>query len=279
MSNLAEKIRDELNSAVSNDELELPTLPEVALRIRDAAEDPNVSAQALARVIAEDPGLSGRMIKVANSPMYRAAQSIEDLNMAVSRMGVEFAANLATGIAMQQMFQATSDVVDRKLRHVWNHASAVAGISAVLARNFTRLRPEQASLGGLTHIIGVLPILSWAEDHPDLLSDSMTLDRVIDSIHPTLGTMILQNWGFPDEVALVPAQYTNFDRTAPAADYIDVVMVANLQTLVGSEHPYTQLDWSRIQAFHNLGLDASADSGEVAELEEDIAAARDAFGT
>lgn len=277
MSNLAAKIQDELTSAVDNDELELPTLPEVALRIRDAAEDPNVSANSLAKVISEDPGLAGRMVRVANSPMYRAAQTIEDLNMAISRMGVEFAANLATGIAMQQMFQATSDIIDRKLRQVWTHASNVAGISAVLAKSFTRLRPDQASLAGLTHVIGVLPILHWAEDNPNLLSDSMTLDRVIDSIHPGLGTMILKSWGFPDEVAIVPSAYTDFEREVPAADYADVVMVANLQTLVGTQHPYTQMDWSGIVAFRNLGLDPSSEADDLTDIAEDLAAAKDAF--
>lgn len=277
MSNLAEQIREELTGAVRADQLELPTLPEVALRVRDAAQDPNVSAQSLAKVLAEDPGLSGRMIRFANSPLYRAAQTIDDLNTAISRMGVDFAANLATGIAMQQMFQATSDLIDRKLRQIWAHAGSVAGISAVLARNFSRLRPDQASLAGLIHVIGVLPILAWAEDHPSLLADSMTLDRVIDSVHPGLGTMILRNWEFPDELALVPSQYTNFDRTAPSTDYADVVMVANLQTLVGTQHPYAQLDWGRIQAFSNLGMDPSAESGELQGLEEEMGAARSAF--
>lgn len=277
MSQLAEKIQDELTAAVESDQLDLPTLPEAALRIRDAAQSNNVTAQSLARVIAEDPGLAGRMIKVANSPMYRASRVIEDLPTAVSRMGVEFAASLATGIAMQQMFQATSDVIDRKLRQVWNRASEVAGISGVLAKSFTSLRPDQASLAGLTHVIGVLPILSWAEDHPELLGDSMTLDRVIDSVHPSLGTMILQSWGFPDEIALVPSQYTNFERKAPEADYVDVVMVANLQTLLGSNHPHAQIDWANVHAFYNLGLDPNFESAEIELLEEDIAAAREAF--
>ncbi len=278
MSNLAEKIKNEVTTAVDNDELELPTLPEVALRIRDAAEDADVSAQGLARVITEDAGLAGRMIKVANSPLYRGANSIDDLNTAVSRLGVALAANLAIGMAMEQMFQATSDLVDRKLRQVWSHATEVAGISGLLAKKFTRLRPDQAALAGLTHSIGVLPILAWAEEHANLLGDSMTLDRVIEGIHGALGTMILQSWEFPDEIALVPSHYVAFDRTAPAADYADVVMVANLQTLVGTNHPYTEMDWSEIRAFANLGLDPNPECEQLAELSEDMAAAREAFG-
>ena len=277
MTTLAQQVQDELASAVSKDQLDLPTLPEVALRIRDAAEDDDISVQSLAAVISEDPGLTGRMIKVANSPMYRAANTIEDINTAVSRLGVDFTASLATGMAMAQMFQATSDVIDRKLRTVWSRASEVAGISGVLAKNFTRLRSDQAALAGLTHIIGVLPILSWAEDHPDLVNDSLTLDKVIDSIHGSLGTMILQSWDFPEEIVMVPSQYTEFSRKVAEPDYVDVVMVANLQTLAGTDHPFTHLDWQEIQAFRNLGLDPDMEASQLEDLEEDLAAAKDAF--
>ncbi len=127
MTILAQQVQDELATAVSKDQLDLPTLPEVALRIRDAAEDENISVQSLAAVISEDPGLTGRMIKVAEP------------------------------------------------------------------------------------------------------------------------------------------------------DFVDVVMVANLQTLVGTDHPFTQLDWQEIQAFHNLGLDPDMEASQLEDLEEDLAEAKDAF--
>jgi len=277
MSKLAQIIERQVTNAVADDELDLPTLPEVALRIRDAAESENVSASSLQRVIAEDPGLSGQMIKMANSPMFRATRAIDDLSMALSRLGVEYAANLATGLAMQQMFQATSEVIDRKLRSVWAKATEIAAISGVLAKSFTSLRPDQATLAGLTHSIGVLPILSWAEQHSDLLNDSMTLDRVIDSIHGSLGTMILQSWNFPPELVLVPSHHTDFTRKAEKVDYIDVVTVAVLQNLAGTEHPLTKLDWNEIHSFHNLGLDPDMESNELQELNEEIEEAKTAF--
>lgn len=270
MSNLALQIQQEVSSAVDNDELELPSLPEVALRIREEAENENVSAQSLAGVIGADPGLAARMIRVANSPLFRATRTIEDLNMALSRLGVEYAANLATGFAMQQMFQATSDIIDRKMRSVWSRATEVAAICGVLAKSYTRLRPDQATLAGLTHMIGVLPILAWAEEHPQFLQDSLTLDRVIDSIHGSLGTMILQRWDFPAEIALVPASYTQFDRHNDSVDYIDIVMVSNLQLLSGTDHPHAKIDWSGIQAFANIGLDTDVETGQLNELAEEI---------
>ncbi len=151
MSKLAQIIERQVTHAVADDELGLPTLPEVALRIRDAAESENVSASS--------PVSPGQMIKMANSPMFRASRAIDDLSRALSRLGVEYEANLATRLAMQQMFQTTSEVIDRKLRSVWAKATAIAAISGVLAKSFTSLRPDQATLAGLTLSIGTHTLL------------------------------------------------------------------------------------------------------------------------
>ncbi len=273
MSTVVDAVRDEVTTAISKDQLQLPTLPEVALNIRDAAEREDISANELADVIAGDPSLAARVLKVANSPMYRGAREIETISTAVSRLGIDYTCNLATGLAMQQMFQATSEVIDRKLRAVWAQATQVAAISTVLARNFTKLKGDQAMLAGLTHNIGALPVLTWAEEHDRLLNDSFTLDRVIDEIHGELGGLILRNWKFPAEIAAVPVQHTQYDRDSQQTDYVDVVMVAHLQTYAGTHHPCAQLDWSTIKAFGKLGLDPSIEATDIEDLSQDMQAA------
>ena len=85
MSTLAEKVQRDLMQAIENDELVLPTLPEVALRVREAAEDPDVSIPTLAKVIGNDAALTARIIKVVNSPLLRTNREINDLQMAISR--------------------------------------------------------------------------------------------------------------------------------------------------------------------------------------------------
>ena len=60
MSKLAEKVQEELIQAIDNDELVLPTLPEVALKVREAVEDPNISIPALSKVIGNDAALAAR---------------------------------------------------------------------------------------------------------------------------------------------------------------------------------------------------------------------------
>src|SRR5690606_266843 len=119
---------------------------ETAIRVREVADDPNANIKDLSNVIGHDTALTARIIKVANSPLYRASSTIEDLNMALMRLGMTLTCSLATGLAMEQMFQATSDIVDRRLRDVWKRSTEVAGICAVLCKHRTKLRPDQATL-------------------------------------------------------------------------------------------------------------------------------------
>ena len=272
MSKLAEKVQQELIQAIENDELVLPTLPEVALRVREAAEDPDVGIPQISKVIGNDAALTARIIKVVNSPLLRSNKEITDLQMAVSRLGINYTCNLATGLAMEQMFQATTDVVDRKMREVWNKSTEIAGICHVLCRHYTRLMPDQATLAGLVHQIGVLPILTYAEEHNELLADSISLNHVIEQIHPIIGDKILRTWEFPEPIAIVPSQYLDFTRDSAKVDCVDIVQVATLQSYLGSEHPYTQLDWSKVPAFAKLGLDPQVDM----QADEDLSAAMEA---
>ena len=272
MSQLAQTVQLALMEAIERDALVLPTLPEVALRIREAIEDPEISSHALAKVLSTDTALAARMIKLVNSPLLRASTEITDLSAAVARLGINYTCNLATGLAMEQMFQATTDVVDQKMRQVWAKSTEVAGICHALSRHYTKLPPDQATMAGLMHLIGVLPILTYAEDNPGLLADEHSLELVIEKIHPILGEKILRTWDFPEAIAKVPGAYQDFARQAERADYVDLVQVATLQSYVGTNHPYTQLDWSTVGAFARLGIDPSQSMTD----DEDLSASMDA---
>jgi len=256
MSNLAQTIELELVAAAESDQLDLPTLPEVALRIRDTASNRNVSGAALAGVISEDPALAAQLLRMANSAIFRANRPIDDLQAAIIRMGVEYTANLATGLAMQGMFQSTSELIDRKLRETWKQATDIAAICGVLARSFTDLPADQATLAGLTHSIGVLPILTWAEENDDLIADEQILDRVVESSRGSIGTMILTRWNFPPEMACIPSLLRRYDRKVADTDFVDIVQIAELQSVIGTEHPLNDMEWSTVTAFDRIGLDA-----------------------
>ncbi len=272
MPTIVDTIKEDLLSAIENDKLVLPTLPEVALQVREIAESEDSSIIDLVKVISNDTALSARLIRVCNSPLFRGSRQIENLNMAVSRLGMAYTGSLAMGLAMEQMFQATSEMIDKRLRATWQTSTEVAGICHVLAQHYTRLKPDQATLAGLVHLIGVLPILRYVEDR-DLQISSIRLDGVIDELHPQIGHQILKKWDFPPELQEVPLQYTAFGRSAPTADYSDLVMVANLQLISGTDNPLNDMDWKAIPAFDRLGLDPEIDMNEEEDLNAQMEAA------
>lgn len=276
MSSLAVKVSTDIISAIDSDQLILPTMPEMALRVREIAENADASIVDLAKVISSDTALTARIIKVANSPLFRAPRAIEDLNMALSRLGMTYTANLATGLAMEQMFQATSDLVDKRMREVWASSSEIAGICHVLCKHYTKHRADQAALAGLVFQIGVLPILSYAEENPSLMRDSMTLESVIQQIHPAIGVKILTAWEFPAELRKIPVEHLQFDRKIDKADYADLVTVAMLQSYAGTKR-FAGLDLSTVTAFERLGLDPNIDSAEAEDLSEEMEAAMSLF--
>ncbi|NMX34808.1 HDOD domain-containing protein [Pseudomonas sp. WS 5413] len=255
MNKLAEKVQQALVMAIDNDDLVLPTLPEVALKIRQAAEDPEVSISHLSKVISRDTALTARLIKVVNSPLLRATQEVTDLHTAITRLGTNYSSNLSIGLVMEQIFHARSEVVEQKMRDVWRRSLEVAGVCYALCRNHSQLKPDQAALGGLVHQIGVLPILTYAEDHYELLSDPVSLNHVIDNIHPLLGDKLLRGWDFPEMLVNVPAHYQDLERDSASLDYVDLVQVAVLYCHKNTDHPLANAALSSLPAFRKLRID------------------------
>jgi len=228
MNDLASKIHLELLAAIDDDNLVLPTLPEVALRIRQVAEQNDVTVAGLAGVIGQDAALSARLIKVVNSPLLRARVEATNLQTAINRLGINYSSNLAIGLVIEQIFHARAPAVADKMRDVWLTSLEVAGISSELCSHYCTLAADQAALAGLTHLIGVLPILSYAQERDELLSDRLSLEHVIEHIHPTVGQHILARWEFPQALVDVPMHCLQAGRGHGPLDYGDIVMIARL---------------------------------------------------
>ncbi len=247
-----ESILDDLE----NDRLPLPTLPEVAIRVRETVDDDNATIRDISDIIITDAALSARIIQVANSALYRGLSSADNVHNAVTRMGLNTVRNLATSLVMKQLFQATNPVVDKYLRRSWKLSTDIAALSAVLAKTYTNLESDSALLAGLTHSIGVSPILVKAESDVSLLNNTEKLDQIIYDIYPAIGAKILENWGFSEPMIKVPAEHLDINRASDgAADYTDVVQVALIETVMGNDHPLAHLETATIPAFYRIGMD------------------------
>ncbi len=267
MSEKAQQFYTELKKAVESDQLVLPTLPEVALKIREAVESDNSSAQQVAETLTQDASLSARLIQVSNSPLYRSRNPIEDLQMAVTRLGIRMVKDLVISLAMKQIYQATSDVLDEHFRKSWTTAVEVAAICRMLATTVPGINPEQALLAGLIHNIGALPILVMAEDDDELFNDSEALGQVIEELTSPVGMLILETWNFGEAMTDVVAFAHDFTYDHEGgANLVDLVQIALLQ----GGHESEDIDWSTVPAFAKLGMDTDVNVVEIEENQEMI---------
>jgi HD-like signal output (HDOD) protein len=226
-----------LIAEIEANKLKLPTQPEVAVRLRECAENPNISALQLSQVISHDPALTAKFIQIANSPLMRGQSQINSLPSVISRLGVKFVCNVATGLAMEQIFQATNDTVDSIMRSVWTSSSYVAAHAHVIAKRFSAVPVESASLAGLMYQIGALPILSYAQDHEELLEDQENLLNLINEHHPKISEFILRSWKFPDEIASLPVQLSLVEASiSKKPELTHVIQASILKTQELNKH-------------------------------------------
>jgi HD-like signal output (HDOD) protein len=253
---IEEKFLADLLLDIEENRLVLPTLPEVALKVRQTMDDPKTSAGQIAKIVGTDAALSARLIQVSNSPLYRGRSQVDNLQTAVARLGITLVRSLITSLAMDQLHRSQSVRLKKRLTALWLHNTQVAAIGYVLATHFTTLKPDEAMLAGLVHDIGSLPILSRAEKIPELIDDEERLDRIVGQMHTQIGHLILKAWDFPTELVAVAAGHEYLQRNPDGpADYTDVVIIANLQSYHGTRHPHTQADWETVPAFARLGID------------------------
>ncbi|MDH5518107.1 MAG: HDOD domain-containing protein [Gammaproteobacteria bacterium] len=273
MSDKAEEVYMNLQVAIASDKVILPTLPEIAIKIRDEAEAENSSIVTIAAILSQDASLTTRLIQVANSPLYRGNNAIEDIQMAISRLGIKIVKDLVIRLAMKQMYQSTSEVLDRHFRAAWSASVEVAAISRMLA-SMTPISNEHALLAGLIHNIGTLPILVFAEEDDQLFNDNEALSEVIHSIGGRVGKLILESWQFAPELIDAVADCYKFNRRhAGDADLTDIIQVSILQGGFAEGCPGTD-DWTRIQAFEKLDLDTEMDSINIEENQAMLEEAR-----
>lgn len=264
----------QLRHEVAHNQLHLPTLPEVALQVRDAVEDQIATAPQIAAIVAKDPALSARLLQVANSPLYRGRVEVDSLAMAVNRLGLKLVRSLVVSLAMKQMFQATSDHLDHALRKVWDDSVQIAAISRVLSKGLEGLEPEQALLAGLVHQIGALPILARLDELLGAHTEPQLIRQLVDQLAPELGSSILAQWRFPDALARLPQDCIDLQRDRDTPDYSDVVMVARLQYQMGTDQLPADVDFATISAFARVDLepevvvmDMEGPAEEIAEVQ------------
>jgi len=248
---LISKIKEEYDAG----RLILPSLPEIVVRVRQAVNDDDVNLGDVVKLIQVDPSLTARLVQIANSPLYRSRQPVENCLMAVNRLGLATTRDLVTCLVLNNVFNAENKQLRTRVQDLWHHSCHVAAIASTIAKVTPGLHEDTALLAGLLHDIGVLPVLHYAADFPDILESEEKLNFVIKELRASLGQKILHEWNFDSALSEVSAQAENWLRNNDAsADYVDVVIVAQMHSYFGTDKNSSLPSLLSVPAFNKLGL-------------------------
>ncbi len=197
---------------------DLPTLPEVALRLQEVIDDPKSSASDVAKLIEEDPSITTKVLKMVNSVFYAPVhgEEITKLQSAIARLGFVTVANIALSTSVFGAFkESTNPLFDR--REFWKHSVCVGIIASVLYdytinevdQSITR---DMAHLAGIVHDMGKILFERYANDEFHQALESSTNDdlpvvkeeaRFIGMGHDEAGAWLGARWKLGDEIISV----------------------------------------------------------------------------
>ncbi|MDH5765313.1 MAG: HDOD domain-containing protein [Gammaproteobacteria bacterium] len=227
------QLLNEMVFAFNNGQLELPALPEIALKVKAAIKNPDIEATDVARIIEADPVLATRLIQSANSALNQAMSPVRSIQEAVIRLGLPATRSMVISLSMKQLFTSKSEDLKQRMLNLYEHSVEIAAISAVLAKEIESCEVDQLLLAGLVHDIGVIPVLNYIEKAEYGISDNDELNRIIKTLRSMAGEMVIRSWELPVEIIDVIKQAENWERdSGEGIDMADIVILAHIYNML-----------------------------------------------
>jgi HD-like signal output (HDOD) protein len=271
-----------LAGELSKGKVDLPSFPDIALRVRKVLSDENVSQDNVVRVVGSEPALAARLMQIANSAALNfSGKAITELRTAISRMGFNMVRSAAIAFAMSQLKKVDAlKGLEKPLDELWRRSAAVAAMSYAVARRFSKVNADTALLAGLLHGIGQLYILTRSAKHPGLFANQAAYNAIVRDWHSAIAKALLENWDMTEEIVEAVSNFEDLERAhSGPVDLTDVLTVGHLLASF-KEHPESiELNMHDVAACTRMKIDKAAYEQLINESEGEIENLMQALGT
>jgi len=216
---------------------EISTLPHIALRVMEVANDSETGAVDLKEVMESDTALSARVLRCVNSSAYAVRSEITNLQQAIAYLGLKQIRNLALTISVSELFRNNDVIGPYSRNHLWRHLVAVGICARMIAKRLKFANFEDIFLAGLLHDVGIILEDQHLHEHFSEIILSLKGDKMLAVAererlgfdHTTLGEKVSQTWGFPDGVkAAIRHHHASVNYRGEHIDVVRCVELANL---------------------------------------------------
>lgn len=253
MSHVENSIYNEIMRAVETGQLKLPSLPEIALRIKKAVEESEVDIEQISRIVELDPAISTRLMKVANSPLTRGINPIHSMRDVIVRLGLKMTRNLVLSFSVAQLFKTRHPVLKKKMNVFYSHSIEIASICYALGKHIKHLEADELLLAGLIHDIGVIPVITYIEKTGLELSDEKEISHLISSLRVAVGMLVVKSWDLPKEMLNVITHAQDwYHDSGKELRVEDVIIIAQVYDKLKRKQLSNLPDINKVPAFKKL---------------------------
>lgn len=186
--------------------LSVPPQPQILVDVNIEQAMPGADIAHIATLIAQDTGLSGCILKIANGLIRPETGPTASIKDAVSLLGLTGLTTVVDGFAIKGRLE---DDVIVELSRYWDTATEVAVACEAIAREIGFEYPDEAYTLGLLHNCGAtLLFLNSKTEYNDIVKTSYSADnpdkRIIDvenntlkTNHAVIGYYIAKSWKLP----------------------------------------------------------------------------------
>jgi HD-like signal output (HDOD) protein len=242
---------------------DLPTLPEVAIKLLEMVNDPDSNAKDVAHLIDQDPAITIKVLKMVNTIFYAPShgQEITHLQAAIARLGFVTVTNIALSTSVFEAFAKNdSPLFDRK--EFWRHSICVGIIASVLydfcSDNFEQhITRDMLHLAGIVHDMGKILFERYANDEfHQAIGNSRTIhtpilnaeENCIGMSHDKAGAWLAKKWNLGDEIISV-IRYHHNPLSCPNKSHVNLIELIHMadyichnQLLGDSGNPFPSYD-------------------------------------
>ena len=201
----------------------IPSPPQILVDLQMEMAMPEPDLNAMAKLIADDAGLAGGVLKTINSAIYGGGGEITSISKAVMMLGMNTLMRIINTLSLRNEMMNMEDIPDRlfaAMNGFWDSASDVAHSSVLVAQRMNFPRPDHAYALGLFHNVGI-PLLMLKFDHyAEVMRESYekptprivdTENQLIDTNHAVIGFFVARAWKLPSNLCDIIAQHHNVE--------------------------------------------------------------------
>lgn len=171
----------------------IPRRPSLLPKLLATVNDNDASLAEMSQIIAQDPALTGNLLRIANSSLYRVSGlPIESIDRAVTLVGVRGIRAIIATALLQPVMSNNSSAYGRFPEFVWEHTLYSAMAAETHATKVENSEPFVAQLCGLLYGLSAIVVFRIVRDqfalHPTLTPDPGSIARLLETwVAPTAG--------------------------------------------------------------------------------------------